>query len=399
VRTIGVVTGARSDYSLLFPVLKLAAADSELKLLLFVTGMHLSPEFGLTVRVIEADGFDISERIDMLVASDTPGAISKSIGLGVIGFSQAYSRTRPDLLLVMGDRFETLAAVIAALPYNIPVAHMSGGDITEGVIDDAIRHAITKMSHLHFVALNEYRDRIIQMGEESWRVTVTGEPGLDNLKETTLLAPAELEKIVGLPLDPAPLLVTFHPVTLEPDATGRSVTALLAALEELAMPVIFTYPNADTGGRIIIECIEQFVRNHHNARVIVSLGGQGYFSLMKYSAAMLGNSSSGIVEAANFELPVVDIGDRQRGRCHGQNVVHAEPDRESVLRAARMALSPSFRQSLRGIKNPYGDGGAAVRILEVVKATPLGRDLLVKRFHDLRKSDSTGIFSDKACAT
>jgi UDP-hydrolysing UDP-N-acetyl-D-glucosamine 2-epimerase len=396
-RTIGVVTGARSDYGGLLPILKRIVADSELKLLLFITGMHLSPEFGLTVRVIEADGFDVSERVDMLVASDTEQAISKSIGLGVIGFSQAYSRTRPDLLLVMGDRFETLAAVVAALPYTIPVAHISGGEITEGVFDDVIRHSITKMSHLHFVALNEYRDRIIQMGEEPWRVTVTGEPGLDNLKEISFLAPIELEKIVGLPLNSAPLLVTLHPVTLDPGETLRSIAALLAALEELAMPVIFTYPNADTGGRIIIERIEHFVQTHPSARVVVSLGAQGYFSLMNCSAAMLGNSSSGILEAASFDLPVVDIGDRQRGRIRGPNVVHAEPDRESVLRAARAVLSPSFKSGLRSLKNPYGDGNAAQRIMEVVKRTRLGRTLLVKRFHDLGKSQSTGGYSARAC--
>ncbi len=398
-RTIGVITGARSDYGLLLPVLKRIVADTKLKLQLFVTGMHLSPEFGLTVRVIEADGFDISERVDMLVASDAPQAVSKSIGLGVIGFSQAYSHSRPDLLLVMGDRFETLAAVVAALPYGIPVAHISGGDITEGVIDDAIRHSITKMSHLHFVALNESRDRIIQMGEEPWRVTVTGEPGLDNLKEITVLASVELEKVVGLPLNPAPLLVTFHPVTLEPNETERSIVALLAALEELAMPVIFTYPNADTGGRIIIEHIEQFVRTHPNGRVVVSLGPQGYFSLMNCSAAMLGNSSSGIVEAASFELPVVDIGNRQRGRVRSQNVIHAEPDQESVLRAARMVLSPSFKCRLRGLKNPYGDGNAAQRIIEVLKVTPLESRLLVKCFHNVGETQSTGGYSAKSCAT
>jgi UDP-hydrolysing UDP-N-acetyl-D-glucosamine 2-epimerase len=380
-RAIGVVTGARSDYGLLRPVLKRIVADPQLKLVLFVTGMHLSPSFGFTVRSIEDDGFNISERIEMLVASDTPQGISKSVGLGIIGFSQAYSRTRPDLLLVMGDRFETLAAVVAALPYTIPVAHISGGEITEGVIDDAIRHSITKMSHLHFVAMDEYRERIIQMGEEPWRVTVTGEPGLDNLKEDSFLMRDELEKVIGLPLNPAPLLVTFHPVTLDPDETERSIAALLAALTELALPVIFTYPNADTGGNVIIERLQHFVVTHPTAKVVVSLGLQGYFSLMKYSAVMLGNSSSGIVEALSFELPVVDIGDRQRGRVRGQNVVHAEPDRESILRAARTALSPSFRQNLRALRNPYGDGNAAQQIIEVMKSTCLGAALLVKRFH------------------
>jgi UDP-hydrolysing UDP-N-acetyl-D-glucosamine 2-epimerase len=394
-RTIGVVTGARSDYGGVLPILKRIVTDSELELLLFVTGMHLSPEFGLTIRAIEEDGFDISDRVDMLVASDSPQAVSKSIGLGVIGFSQAYSRSRPDLLLVTGDRFETLAAVVAALPYNIPVAHISGGEITEGVIDDAIRHSITKMSHLHFVTHNEYRDRIIQMGEEPWRVTVTGEPGLDPLMELALLEEAELVKMVGGPLSPAPLLVTFHPVTLVPGETERSIVALLSALEELAMPVIFTYPNADTGGRVIISRIEQFAETHPNARVFVSLGAQGYASLMNYSAAMLGNSSSGIIEAAIFGLPVVDIGDRQRGRIHGPNVVHAEADRESILKAARTVLAPSFRRKLRSLENPYGDGNAAQRIIEVVKATPLGSELLVKHFQQIEPPGRSGVLLAK----
>jgi UDP-hydrolysing UDP-N-acetyl-D-glucosamine 2-epimerase len=380
-KTIGVVTGARSDYGGIRAILKRIVADSELQLLLFVTGMHLSPEFGLTVRCIEADGFDVSERIEMLVASDTSQAISKSVGLGVIGFSQAYSRTRPDLLLVLGDRFETLAAVVAALPYNIPIAHISGGAVTEGVIDDVIRHSITKMSHLHFVAMNEYRDRVIQMGEEPWRVTVTGEPSLDNLEEITFLTRADLEDFVGMPLNPAPLIVTFHPVTLNPGETERSIAALLSALDELGTPVIFTYPNADTEGHVIIERLKDFVQNHRQAKIVVTAGLQRYFSLMKYCGAMLGNSSSGIIEAASFELPVVDIGDRQRGRVRGRNVIHSTPDRESILRAARTALSASFRQTLRGLKNPYGDGHAAARIVEVIKNAGPRENLLLKRFH------------------
>jgi UDP-hydrolysing UDP-N-acetyl-D-glucosamine 2-epimerase len=380
-KTIGVVTGSRSDYGGLRPILKRIAADPELKLLLFVTGMHLSPEFGLTVEAIEADGFEVNERVEMLIGSDTPQAIGNSVGLGVLGFSQVYSRTRPDILVVLGDRFETLAAVVAALPFNIPVAHISGGEITEGVIDDAIRHSITKMSHLHFVGMDEYRDRVIQMGEEPWRVTVTGEPALDTLAEMAVLTGNELEKIVGLPFDPAPLLVTLHPLTLNLGETERSTAALLSALDVLGLPVIFTYPNSDTEGHLIIRRIKEFVQTHPLAKMIVNAGSQRYLSMMRYCGAMLGNSSSGIIEAASFELPVVDVGDRQRGRVRGRNVIHAEPDQESILRAARMALLPSFRQSLRGLKNPYGDGNAAARIIELVKRAGPRENLLLKRFH------------------
>jgi len=390
-KSIGVITGARSDYSSVRPLIERIIADPELELMLFVTGMHLSAEFGFTVRVIEADGFSIAERVDMLLASDTPQGISKSIGVGVLGFSQAYARTSPDLLVVIGDRFETLAAVIAALPYNIPVAHIAGGETTEGVIDDPIRHSITKMSHLHFVAMDEYRDRIIQMGEEPWRVTVTGAPALDTLNGITLFPPDELELITGVPLSPAPLLVTFHPLTLDRDETEVSTEALLSALEELSLPVVFTYPNADTGGRIIIERIERFVNTHSSARVLINLGARAYASLMNYSAAMLGNSSSGIIEAATFKLPVVDIGDRQRGRFRGHNIVHAEPNLESILRAAQTVLAPRFRRDLRNLKNPYGDGLASQRIIDIVKKVPLGPRLLRKQFYDIETFHMNGV--------
>jgi len=379
-RTIGVLTGARSDYGGIRPVLKKIVADPELRLMLLVTGMHLSPEFGRTIDVIEADGFDIAERIEMLVASDTPQAISKSVGLGVMGFAQFFARSRPDIFLVLGDRFETLAAVVAALPFNIPVAHISGGEITAGAIDDAIRHAITKMSHLHFVGMEEYRERVIQMGEEPWRVTVTGEPGLDSLLETPAVERSELERFVDLPFEPRPLLVTFHPVTLIPGATSASIDALIAALDELQWPVVFTFPNADAEGRLIIERLQHFVSNHSDARIVVNAGSQRYFSMMKYCAAMVGNSSSGIIEAASFELPVVDIGDRQRGRCRAANVIHAEPVKADILKAVRQALSPPFRRSLQGMKNPYGDGYAAARIVKVLKNMDL-TGLVNKRFH------------------
>ncbi len=386
-RTIGAVTGARSDYGLLTPVLKAITTDPTLRLKLFVTGMHLSSDFGLTVRDVERD-FEITERIEMLVASDTPEAISKSVGLGVIGFAQTFARHRPDILLVLGDRFETLAAVTAALPFTIPVAHISGGEITEGAIDDAIRHAITKMSHLHFVSLPEYGRRVIQLGEEPWRVTVSGEPGIDTIHTTPRLSRAELEARIGIPLDPAPLLVTFHPATLEPSQAEVQVAELLAALAAVEMPIVFTAPNADAEGRVIIKCIQDFVQRHPGCRYVTNLGTATYLSLMSRSAAMVGNSSSGIVEAASFELPVVNVGSRQQGRISGKNVIHAEMKSDKITRAIRLAVSPEFRESLRGLLNSYGDGRAANRILEVIKNVPLDRNLLVKTFHSAGEINS-----------
>jgi len=387
-RTIAVVTGARSDYGCLVPVLKGIKAEPSLQLMLFVTGMHLSPDFGLTVRDVEHD-FEISERIEMLISSDTPEGIAKSVGLGVIGFAQAYSRHRPDILLVMGDRFETLAAVSAALPFTIPVAHISGGESTEGAIDDAIRHAITKMSHLHFVSLPEYGRRVIQMGEQPWRVTVAGEPGLDNISATPALSIAEVEKRIGMSLQHPPLLVTFHPATLELGQAETHVPELLAALDTMGMPMVFTAPNADTEGRVIATRIQGFVRHHPNSRYVTNLGTAAYVSMMRCSAAMVGNSSSGIVEAASFELPVVNLGSRQQGRLCGKNVIHAEMKADTIIRAIRLAVSPGFRESLRGLTNPYGDGKAAPRIVEVLKTVPLDRNLLVKTFY------SKGEFSSR----
>jgi len=264
-RSIGVVTVARSDYGLYLPILRCIQADPILQLKLFVSGMHLSPEFGLTVKMIEADGFDIAERVEMLLSSDSPEGIAKSIGVGVIGFAQAYSRQRPDILLVLGDRFEMYAAVLAALPFKIPVAHIHGGEVTHGAIDDALRHSITKLSHVHFVSTEEYARRVMQLGEEPWRVIVSGAPSLDNLKTVNLFTTQELEAQYDIRLQPPPLLVTFHPVTLEYERTELQISELLAALADSALPVVFTQPNADTSGRVIHRMIAEYVRTQDAA--------------------------------------------------------------------------------------------------------------------------------------
>lgn len=387
-RRIGVVTTSRADYGIYRPVLTAIAADPELELVLLVTGMHLAPEFGHTVRAIEADGFPIAERVEMLLASDSPEAVSKSMGLGTIGFSQVYARSRPDILLVLGDRFEMLAAAVAAMPFAIPIAHIHGGETTQGLIDEAIRHSITKMSHLHFAATDVYARRIVQMGEQPWRVTCTGAPSLDNLHTLSLLDRDELAQRIGAPIADGTLLVTFHPVTLEYDQTAKHVDELLAALAASGRPLIFTYPNADTAGRQIIERIREFVTAHHHAVAVANLGTQGYFSLLAQVTAMVGNSSSGIAEAASFQLPVVNIGNRQGGRLHGHNVLDCPCERHAIQTAIERATSAEFIASLAGMKNPYGDGTAAAQIVARLKSIELNAELLLKRFWDLPEVQS-----------
>ena len=382
-RTIAVVSVARSDFSLYLPILQRIKSDKGLRLQLIVGGMHLSPEFGMTITAIEQAGFEISERVEMLISSDSPQAIAKSIGIGTMGFAQAYERLKPDLLLVLGDRFEMLAAVIAALPFAIPTAHIHGGESTEGLIDEPIRHSITKMSHLHFVTTEKYRQRVIQMGEQPKRVILSGAPGLDNLREMKFATLAALEQRIGMALKPAPLLVTFHPVTLEYQDTPQHIATLLKALEGVDRPIIFTYPNADTGGRIVIAAIDKFTATRPQTKVVANLGTEWYFTLMRHAAVMVGNSSSGIIEAASFELPVVNIGNRQRGRIHGPNVLDVGYGTDEIRAGIQQALRADFRKSLAGLKNPYGDGNASKIIVDTLKQVPLDRTLVVKKFHDL----------------
>lgn len=383
-RTIGVVTVARSDYGIYLPLLKRIQADPDLQLCLIVAGMHLSPEFGLTAETIEADGIEINERVEMLLSSDTPEGVAKSMGLGTIGFAQAFARLRPNILLVLGDRFEMHAAALAALPFKIPVAHIHGGEITHGAIDDALRHSMTKLSHLHFVSTQEYARRVIQMGEDPWRVVVSGAPSLDNLVTIRLLTREELAAKFDLYLhETSFLLATFHPVTLEYELTEWQVTEFLAALDTYGLPVVFTMPNADTSGRSIARMIEEFVATHSSVQAVDSLGTQGYFSLMALAAAMVGNSSSGLIEAPSFDLPVVNVGSRQRGRVRGANVIDVDYERTSVLEGLRRALDPQFRGRLQGIRNPYGSGAASEKIVEVLKQVQLNDKLVKKCFRDM----------------
>lgn len=382
-RTIGVVSVARSDYGIYLPLLKVINKDPELHLLLFVSGMHLTPEFGLTVNEIKRDGFEIAAEVEMLLSSDTPEGISKSIGLGIIGFSQTFCRARPDILVVLGDRFEMFAAVVASMPFKIPIAHIHGGEITEGAFDDALRHSITKFSHLHFVSTQRYAERVIQLGEEPWRVHVVGALGLDNLKSAKLLNRKELENMYNLRLEQPPLLVTFHPATLEIEQIEWQVSELLHALDATKMPVVFTMPNADTAGRLVKRMIRNFVSTKPSCYFVDNFGTRGYFSMMAISATMVGNSSSGVLEAASFRLPVVNIGNRQRGRIKGANVIDVGYNKESIIKGIQKVLDPHFRKSLQNSSNLYESGSSSGKILEVLKQISIDSKFLIKRFHDL----------------
>ena len=382
-RTIGVVSVARSDAGIYRPLLRRIQSAPDLRLHLYVSGSHLAPEFGMTVQELVRDGFAIGSRIESLLSSDTPEGIAKSMGLGLLGFAQDFAAHRPDLLVVLGDRFDMYAAALAALPFKIPVAHIHGGELTQGAIDDALRHSMTKLSHLHFVSTEEYGRRVRQLGEEDWRIVVAGALSLDNLSELTLLSAAELAARWGLNAAEPFVLATFHPVTLEYEQAEWQIGEFLAALEACGLPVIATLPNADTGGRKLIERWRQFAAVRPNVRIVDNLGTQGYFSLMKLAAALAGNSSSGILEAASFELPVVNVGTRQQGRVRAANVIDTGYERAAVLAGLRKAADPTWRKNLQGLRNPYQRGHAAATIVEKLRTVSLDERLIKKRFADL----------------
>lgn len=382
-RTIGVVTVARSDYGIYQPILKKIRRDPDLRLCLYVSGMHLSPEFGRTVEAIEQDGFEIAERVETLLSSDSPEGVAKAMGLGTLGFAQAFGRSRPDLLVVLGDRFEMHAAALAALPFKLPVAHIHGGELSLGAIDDALRHSMTKLSHLHFTSTEEYARRVMRMGEEPWRVTVSGAPGLDNIREISLLNLQEFNSRFKLKLNPGFLLATYHSVTLEYEQAGEQCTALLSALESTGKEILFTEANADSGGRTINRMTQEFAKCHPRTKWVANLGTQGYFSAMALAGAMVGNSSSGIIEAASLKLPVVNIGIRQQGRVRGKNVIDVGYGREEIQAGIVRALSPQFRGTLAAMVNPYGDGRAADKIVKRLKEVSLHERLIHKRFQEV----------------
>jgi len=383
-KKICVVTGTRAEYGLLRWVMQGIKDAKDLELQIIVTGMHLSPEFGLTYKEIENDGFIINHKVEMLLSSDTPAGLSKSMGLGLIGFGDVFQQFKPDLLLALGDRFEIFSAVASALISRIPVAHLHGGETTEGAFDESIRHSITKMSHLHFVAADEYRDRVIQLGEDPNHIFLVGGLGTDNIKKLNLLDRFALEIALDFKLANKNLLITFHPVTLENQTSCQQMSELLMALDNLEdTNLIFTMPNADTDSRILIKMINTYVEKNSNAVAFTSLGQLRYLSCINYVDAVVGNSSSGLIEAPSFAKGTINIGDRQRGRLKAKSVIDCEPDRQSISTAIQKLYSTDFQASLKTVINPYGEGGASEKIVEVLQKHPLD-NILKKRFHDYR---------------
>lgn len=382
-RKICIITGTRAEYGLLRWVMQGIKDDQDLTLQIIVTGMHLSPEFGLTYRQIEQDGFQINRKVEMLTSSDTAVGIAKSMGLGLIGMADALNELKPDLIVVLGDRFEIFAAVAASLATCIPIAHLHGGETTEGAFDEALRHSITKMSHLHFVAAEEYRQRVIQLGEHPERVFLVGGLGIDSIKHLKLLGRTELEDSLGIKLAAKNLLITFHPVTLETATAADQMAELLMALAELKeTQLIFTLPNSDTDGRIMARMIEQFVVQHSNACAYTSMGQLRYLSCIAHVDGVVGNSSSGLLEAPSFRKGTINIGDRQRGRLQATSVINCEPTNKSIAAAVQKLYSADFQQGLSSVRNPYGEGGASEKIVKTIKHHSIS-GIAKKAFYDL----------------
>ena len=377
-RMIAAVTSSRADYCHLYWPLRELAAHPEVELRIIALGSHLSPEFGCTAAEIEKDGFPIDARIECLLSSDTDVGMAKTIGVATLGLADCLGRMRPDLLLLIADRYEMLAPAAAATALRIPLVHIEGGEISEGVIDDAIRNALTKLSHVHFTSTEPARARVISMGEEEWRVHRAGAPSLDHLRRSQLLSREQVEQRLEIRLSPPAAVIAYHPTTIARDPT-READALFSTLQRIPAQLLFCYPNADAGSRAIIERAKSFVARLGRGRVFVNLDPVLYWSLLRCVDLLLGNSSSGIMEAASFALPVVNVGMRQRGRERARNVLDAEADAASIVERAGVALSEEFRRSLRGMENPYGDGHAAERIVAVLASVPLGEELLIKR--------------------
>jgi len=377
-RTIAVVTSSRADYSHLCWPLRDLAAHPEVDLRIVAMGAHLAPEFGSTAREISQDGFRIDARIECLLSSDSDVGMAKTIGVAALGLADSLGEMRPDLLLLAADRYEMLAPAAVATALRIPIAHIEGGEISEGVIDNAVRNALTKLSHIHFTSTELARARVIAMGEEPWRVHRAGAGSLDHLRRSALVGRERVEARLGVQLDPPTVVVAFHPTTIASDTT-READAFFSALESVPTQLLFCYPNADAGSRSLIERAESFVRARGHGRVFVNLDPVLYWSLLRCADFLLGNSSSGIMEAASLSLPTVNVGIRQRGRERGRNVLDADPNVTSILDRVATAMRSDFRRSLQGMDNPYGDGHASERIAAALTSAPLGEELLVKR--------------------
>ena len=383
-RKICVVTGTRADYGLLRWTIDGIKNSKILELQLIATGLHLSPEFGLTIKAIEDDGYFINKKVEMLLSSDTSVGICKSIGLGTIGFADAINELKPDLLLILGDRFEILAAAISAMTARIPIAHIHGGESTEGVIDESIRHRITKMSHIHFVSTEKYRQRVIQLGENPKNIFNFGGLGIDNIKKLELLSKVELEKRINFKFGEKNLLITFHPVTLEKGSSNNQIDNLLNTVSKLKKTnIIFTLPNADNESRIISDKIREFCKNNPSRYSFYkSLGQLNYLSCLQYVDGVVGNSSSGLLEVPTFKIGTINIGNRQRGRIEAKSIINSNSDKDSIKFALGKLFSKEFKKILADVKNPYGNGGASLKIVSVLEKINL-ENILKKSFYDI----------------
>jgi len=382
-RKVCIVTGTRAEYGLLYWLMKEIEASLKLELQIIVTGMHLSPEFGLTYQQIEKDGFTINKKVEMLLSSDSEIGVTKSIGLGMIGFAEVLNELNPDLITVLGDRFEMFAAVSAAMVAKIPVAHLHGGEATEGLIDESIRHCITKMSHLHFTATEDYRRRVIQLGESPDRVFNVGAIGIDNIEKLPLLSKQEFEQSIQFKLAKRNLLVSFHPVTLEKETSQLQFNHLLNALDKLdGVNIIFTKSNADTNGRVINKMIDDYVSCHLDKTIAFdSLGQLRYLSAMQYVDGVVGNSSSGLLEAPSFSIGTINIGDRQRGRIKADSVIDCFPTEDSIAEALQKLFSTEFAESVKQMVSPFGGGGVAVKVTAIIESVNL-EGVIKKQFYD-----------------
>lgn len=386
-KRIGIMTGTRAEYGLLKPLMQEINKDNDLELYLIVSGMHLSPEFGMTYQEIEEDGFEINAKVEMLLSSDSPAGISKSIGLGVIGFADEFQRADLDMLILLGDRYEALSAAICAMVMRIPIAHLHGGELTEGAIDEGIRHSITKMSYLHFTSTEQYRNRVIQLGENPERVFYVGTLGVENIKKINLMTKEELERSIHFEIDENTVIVTYHPVTLENNTVEEQFLNLLEVLDRNPkIRMIFTKANADTNGRIVNELIDKYAaQNSERACAFMSLGQKRYLSALKYCRIVIGNSSSGIIEAPSFGKPIINIGDRQKGRICADSVINCGYTQQEIQQAMETALTEEFENKARNCRNPYEKENTAANIISVIKDYLLNDKIKLKKgFYDIK---------------
>lgn len=385
-KKVCIVTGTRAEYGLLKPIIKEVYNSEELELHLIVTGMHLSPEFGLTYREIEQDGYPIEAKIEMLLSSDTPVGITKSMGIALISFADYFETNRPDIVVILGDRYEMLMVASAAMIARIPIAHIHGGELTEGLIDEAIRHSITKMSHLHFTSTEEYRKRVIQLGEQPQSVYNVGSLGVESIKKATLIEKEKLEQLLNFRFSATTIMVTYHPVTLEnltAETQFRSILNVIDTHKEIS--VIFTKANSDTDGRIINQMIDSFVCNHkERCAAYTSLGQLKYLSALQFCDAVLGNSSSGIIEVPSFKIPTINIGDRQMGRVHPDSVIDCGNDEKQIEAALGRALSPEFRKQISDMQNPYEGERTSEQIISIIEQQLYKGIDIKKKFFDMR---------------